>query len=435
MLENPRRLALSLLVKAEAQGSFSNIEISTAIKRSNMEKSDKALFTLLYMGVIEKKLYLDYVISKYSTKKIDELDLETKNILRLGIYQLLFCDRIPEYSAVDESVKLAGKKAKGFVNAVLRSFLRGQKKVELPKDEWEKISVVNSVPMEICKLFISSYGEKTAKEILEHTPKNYHLSLRINTLKTSEKEIEKELKKLGYVAEKSEIASDIILTDAPISDILELIDNGYIFVQDEASRIASCALGACEGELILDACACPGGKSFSIAIDMKNKGRIISCDLHRNKLSLISKGASRLGIDIIEAREQNGKEYTSELDLGFDRVLCDVPCSGLGVIFKKPEIKYKSQQNIEALPSVQLDIITNCAKYVKKGGILVYSTCTLNKEENEENVKRFLSKNKDFSLSEFYVGNTKIEGGVYTFLPHINGTDGFFVAKMVRNEK
>jgi 16S rRNA (cytosine967-C5)-methyltransferase len=205
-----------------------------------------------------------------------------------------------------------------------------------------------------------------------------------------------------------------------------------VFVQDEASRICSAAVDAKPDLRVLDACACPGGKTFSMALDMKNKGSVLACDLHESKLSLITKSAKNLGLDIIEVRKQNGKEYVSEMDSAFDRVLCDVPCSGLGIILKKPDIKYKSYESINNLPTVQYDILSNCARYVKVGGILVYSTCTINKKENEEVLERFLSENSGFEPCEFSFENIFSKNGAYTFLTHINQTDGFFVAKMKR---
>ena len=205
-----------------------------------------------------------------------------------------------------------------------------------------------------------------------------------------------------------------------------------MFVQDESSLICTRAFGGRAGEAIGDMCACPGGKTFSIAIDMENKGQIKAFDLHENKLSLIEKGKRRLGIDIISTAVQNGKEYKEEYKDYFDRVLCDVPCSGLGVIFKKPDIKYKSIDSIEGLPLIQYDILKNCSRYVKKGGYLVYSTCTIRKEENEDNVRRFLKESSDFELVDFEVGQVKSKDGMFTFLPHIEETDGFFVAKMKR---
>lgn len=427
---NPREAALNSLVKWDTSVTFSNLEINTVISRSGAPRNDISLYTLLFLGVIEKKMLLDSVIKKYSRVDFDELDVQTKNALRLGIYQLAFTDKIPEYSAVDESVSLVSKKAKGFVNAILRSFIRDNKQIALPQDKWQRISLENSIPRELCELFISSYGEDVATKICTFPTQKSHTCLRVNTLKGDFCDIIEKIKIKGHVAEKSTIALDILKTDAPISEVKELIDGGEVFVQDESSRIASMVVDAQPNEKILDACACPGGKSFSIAIDMQNRGELYSSDLHESKLGLIDKGAKRLGINIIKTSVQNAKELVPEYEGKFDKVLCDVPCSGLGIIFKKPDIKYKPIENINALPSVQYDILTNCAKYVKNGGILVYSTCTLNARENENNIEKFLSENDSFEPYDFKLGSIKSTKGGYTFFPHINATDGFFVARL-----
>ena len=430
MAGNPRRLALESLIKSEVSGSYTNIEINTSIVRGQLSDVDQRLYTLLYLGVIEKKLYLDYIISKYS--KIKDIEIDTRCTLRLGLYQLIFCDKIPDYSAVSETVELCPRKTKGFVNAVLRSFLRDDKKVELPKDKWEEISIKESIPQELISLLRSSYGDEVAYKICTYKKEDNYLSLRVNTLRTTREEIFDYLKSIDLEPKYSTLAKDIVLCSTQISQIKDLIDTGKVFIQDESSKIATEILSAKKGEIIADVCACPGGKTFSMAIDMENCGSVYASDLHKSKLKLISDGAKRLGIDIISVKEQNAKENINEYIEKFDRVLVDVPCSGLGIIFKKPDIKYKSIESIENLPSVQYDILKNCANYVKKGGTLVYSTCTINKKENQDNIEKFLKENTSFKLEPFSVGNKKIEGGVYTFLPHIDNTDGFFVAKMVR---
>ena len=432
-MENPRKMALSSLVKSEASGSYTNLEINTSISRSNLSNADLRLYTLLYLGTIEKKIYLDYIIEKYSKIKLSEIELDTKCLLRMGLYQLIFCDKIPDYSAVSESVSLANKKSKGFVNAILRSFLRDNKQVKLPKDKWERLSVEYSIPKGIIDILINSYGEDIAYQICTCEKRSSPLSLRVNTLKTTKNELLEALKNKGVDAKFSEIAKDVILCSTQISEIKEILEKGLAFVQDESSKIATEIFDPKPNEKILDACACPGGKSFSTSIDMENKGLVISCDLHASKLKLIKDGAMRLGISIIEAKEQNGKENVDKFVDAFDRVLVDAPCSGEGML-KKPDIKYKSIESIENLPTVQYEILNNCKNYVKKGGILVYSTCTINKEENEGNVNRFLRENPTFKPVDFLVGNIKSEGGYYTFLPHRDKTDGFFVAKMVRVE-
>ena len=431
---NPREAALNSLVKWEVNGAYSNIELNTAISRANAQQIDISLYTLLFLGVIEKKLLLDSIIKKYSKVKLEELDTEVKNILRLGIYQLIFTDKIPEYSAVDESVNLAPKKAKGYVNAILRSFIRDGKAYDLPKDKFERISLEYSIPMELIEVFKDSYGERITEEICTLPPQKSPLCLRVNTLRTSQDELILKIKEMGGEAEKSQIAKDIIKTNLPISRLEGLIEAGEAFVQDESSRIASIVIGAMPNEIVADVCACPGGKSFSVAIDMQNKGELHSSDLHKSKLSLVEKGAKRLGIDIISARVQNAKEYQEENKEKYDRVLCDVPCSGLGVIFKKPDIKYKSTEAYLNLPAVQYDILTTSSKYLKKGGILVYSTCTLNKAENENIIEKFLLENNDFEALDFELGDIKSTKGGYTFFPHITKTDGFFVARIRKKD-
>ena len=430
MANNPRKLALESLIKSEVNGSYTNIEIGTSLERNDLSSVDKRLYTLLYLGVIEKKLYLDYIISKYS--RVKDIEIDIRCTLRLGLYQLIFCDKIPDYSAVSETVELCPKKAKGFVNAVLRSFLRDNKTVDMPLDKWQALSIKESIPCELIGLLRESYGDTEAYKLCTYNKRENYLSIRVNTLKSTREEIFDYLKSIDLDPKYSTLANDIILCSTQISQIKDLIDTGRVFIQDESSKIATEIFAPKRGEIIADMCACPGGKTFSCAIDMENEGQVYSSDLHKSKLKLIKDGALRLGIDIINVKEQNAKETVEDYIEKFDRVLLDVPCSGLGIMFKKPDIKYKSIESIENLPSVQYDILKSCARYVKKGGVLLYSTCTINKKENEDNIEKFLRENSSFRLEPFYVGNKKIEGGVYTFLPHIDNTDGFFVAKMVK---
>lgn len=431
-MDNPRKLAHLSLIKGDTQDCYTNIEINTVLSRAKLEKNDASLYTLLYLGVTEKKLLLDYIIGKYSKIPVCEIDLEALNAIRLGLYQILFTDRIPDHSAVDESVNLAPKRSKGFVNAILRSFLRDGKKISYPKDEWERLSVGNSIPMPIIDLFRKSYGDEIAKELVSYSENDFSLSLRVNTLKLSSKEIFVELQKRGLNPQYSKYGNGVIKCSVSVSEIKDLIDTGCVFIQDESSYTCAGVVGAREKERIADCCACPGGKTFSMAIEMENQGKIQAYDLHRNKLSLIEKGAKRLGVDIVSVAEQNAKVFVPENEGVFDRVLCDVPCSGLGVIFKKPDIKYKSIEAINALPKIQYEILQNCSRYVRVGGVLVYSTCTLCKDENENNVTKFLQENNSFEACEFEIGDVKSQNGMYTFFPHKEGTDGFFVAKLIR---
>ena len=431
-MDNPRELALKSLIKTEVNSVFSNLEINTTLSRASLDEKDARLYTILYLGVLESKMLLDYVIEHYSSIPLAKIEITELNILRLGIYQLYFLTKIPDYSATNECVRLAPKKSKGFINAILRAFIRDEKNIKLPKEKWQAVSVLHSFPMPLIELLIDSYGEETAYELVTYKPKEQELSLRVNTIRVSTSDVISELEKRGATTQRSQYSSDVIKCKIQASKINDLFELGFIFVQDEASRVCTRVVNAQPNEIIADVCACPGGKTLSMALDMQGKGQIYASDLHKSKLSLITKSAKRLGADIISVREQNAKEYVAEYDSKFDKVLCDVPCSGLGVIFKKPEIKYKDINDIKALPRIQYDILSNCAKYVRVGGELIYSTCTIVNEENEGNVEKFLKENDGFVPVDFEIGDVRSKNGAYTFLPHKTKTDGFFVAKLKR---
>ncbi len=431
-MDNPRELALKSLIKTEESSVFSNLEINTTLQRARLDERDVGLYTILYLGVLEKRMLLDYVIQHYSSIPFSKIEVVERNILRLGIYQLYFLTKIPDYSATNECVRLAPKKSKGFINAILRAFIRDERKISLPEEKWQHVSVLYSFPMPLIELLIDSYGQDTAYDIVTYEPTSAELSLRVNTIRLKPIDVLFELQKRGIEAQLSEYSDDIIKCKTQASKISDLFELGFVFVQDEASRVCTRALNAQPNEIIADVCACPGGKTLSMALDMQGKGQIFASDLHKSKLSLITKSASRLGVDIISVREQNAKEYLCEYDSKFDKVLCDVPCSGLGVIFKKPEIKYKDINDIKALPRVQFDILSNCARYVKIGGELIYSTCTITSGENEKNIEKFLKENEGFVPVDFEVGSIRSKDGMCTLLPHETKTDGFFVAKLKR---
>ncbi len=420
--ETARTLAHRSLVALERDGRYSNLEVNSALDRADLSSSDRGLYTRLVYGVTERRITIDHIISEYSSKPVSELDPDVRTALRLGIYQLLWMDRVPDHSAVDESVGLVSRQKRGFVNAVLRSFIRGGKEYCLPdKGDYQKyLSVKYSVPVPLIEVFMSSSADDI-EELLEAMNREPHIGLRVNRLKlTRDEAAEMTGGKL------SSIAPDVIIIDSLDETAKRGLSDGLWFVQDEASRITSAAVGAKVGELIVDTCACPGGKSFSMAIDMENCGIVRSFDLHANKLSLIRSGAEKLGIGIIKTDARDARKPDEELIGKADRVLCDAPCSGLGVIAKKPDIRYKDVGDIKRLPEIQYGVLCGASEYVKDGGVLVYSTCTINKAENEDVVERFLKENPKFSLEDDpYLG-----GGMRTFLPHRDGCDGFFAAKM-----
>jgi len=426
-----RRVAADSLIKIAECGRYSNIEIDSVLKNSaSLGDADRALYTRLVYGTIERQTTLDHIIAQYSAKQISELDLATLTSLRLGFYQLIYTDRIPDFAAVSETVDTAPRRSRGFVNGVLRSFLRAKKSFSLPEGTSpEALSVRYSANADICKILSDSYGADTAEAILEAFFAPQSITLRINTLKCSPDDAFAMLEG----AKRGIHCADTLSVPSLSQPVRRGIEQGLWFVQDEASRITAGVLGAKRGETVADVCAAPGGKSFSIAIDMESVGTLHSFDLHANKLSLIKKTAERLGITAITVEARDAREPSEALIGKCDRVLCDAPCSGIGVLAKKPEIRYKAQDSAQRLPEIQYDVLCGAAEYVKDGGVLVYSTCTLNRAENEDVVKRFLASHKDFSLDPFSAAGQSCDG-MLTFMPHATGTDGFFASRMIKNK-
>lgn len=427
-----REAAFGSLTRTERDKSYSNIEIDSAIKRFGLIGAEKGLYTNIVYGVIEHKLTLDYFISLISERPLVKLDPEVLTILRMGLYQLIWLDRVPESAAVNESVKLAKEfkpSASSFVNAALRNFQRRYGK-ELPypdkSDRLRYLSVRYSCGEDVVRI-LESYGD--AEPMLKAFSGSSPVTLRVNTLKTTRVELLGMLERDGIEAAATITAPDGIKLKNLPERVRELIGEGLCFIQDEASQLAVEVLDPKPGETVLDVCACPGGKSFSAAMKMGDRGLVKAFDLHKNKLSLVKSGAERLGIHIIEVGERNGAERFGELDGVADAIICDAPCSGLGVIAKKPEIRYKSAVEISGLPKVQRAILSNSANYLKRGGRICYSTCTLNPEENQGVVKRFLAENPEFEPVEFELGALRSESGMLTLFPQ-DSTDGFFISLM-----
>lgn len=431
-----RKKAFELLKRSDACVAYSNIAIDKALSNTELSAKDARLLTAVVMGVTERRLTLDHIIDSLANDS-SKIDTDTRILLRMGIYQLAFLDRIPNYAAVNEMVELAPKRSSGFVNAVLRSFLRKKEKDGLecffPRDDRLKyLSVKYSFPTELCRRLEKLYGSERVERILELFNETPRLTLRVNTLKTTREHYAALLDEKGIRYELSDRLKSSIVLDGVSFKELPDADRGLFFVQDEASQMCVEALGAESGELVIDTCSCPGSKSFGIAINMDGNGKIFSFDLHKSKLSLVENGASRLGINIINAAVRDGRDPDTVLFGKADRVLCDVPCSGLGVISKKPEIRYKDMNDISRLPEIQYSILDSSANYVKRGGYLVYSTCTVLPEENELNVERFLREHSDFEAVDFSAGGKNSVGGMMSLSPDTDRCDGFFIAKMRR---
>ena len=435
---NIRKLALDLLMKYEVSETYINLALSSH-SADNLTKEERAQLTALLYTTVERKLTYDYYISAISGRSLEDIDPYTKNILRLGICQILEMRSVPDFAAVNESVKLARNKGEaGFVNALLRSVVRQKDCLPLPREDKNYrryLSVKYSFPLWIVKTFDKLYGRENAEKLLISFNENKYTDLTVNTMKTTADALRSALAERGIETVDS-IAPKISLR-IPKSvnpENLPGFGEGHFFVQDSACVISALALDAKAGETVVDVCSCPGGKSFVTAILMGGEGEIHSFDLHESKLSLIAEGAERLGIDIIDIDCVDATEPHADLFGKADKVICDVPCSGLGVLAKKPDLRYKSEESVSELPALQLSILEASVKYLREGGEILYSTCTLRREENEEVIEKFLECNPEFTKIDFSVENMSSTDGALTLVPHLHNTDGFFMAKLKKTK-
>ena len=429
-MQNTRKTVYLSLLSCEKNDRFSNLEADTVLKSDAVEEKERAFYTALLYGVIERKITLDYQIAKLCEKQLDSLQQSVVILLRMGLYQLLYMNSVPDHAAINETVKLAKETvnsgAVGFINGVLRSASRklktdsGEVLLITPdksRDVCGYLSITYGYPRYLCKVWVNAYGEENAEKIMQSMNRPPRLSIRVNTLKITREKYLYMLDEAGIHATPSEITDDGITLSGGTVSSLPGYSEGLFFIQDDASAMAIKAFDVKEGETVIDTCSCPGGKSFLMSIYMKNKGAVISSDIHENKLSLIESGKERLGIDIIKTRCADSSVFDPSLTESADKVLCDVPCSGFGTIAKKPDLRHKTKDSIAELPKLQLSILQSSAKYCKHGGRLMYSTCTLFPAENEENVRTFLALNPDFKLVN-----------MVTNFPYESLSDGFFYA-------
>ena len=432
-----RFTVLELLNRMD-KNAYSNLVLDSVIGSGELSQRDKSFVSRLFYGVLERKLTLEYIISKYSTRPLKKLDNSVVNILKMGIYQLLYMDSVPDSAAVNESVLLArqcGKtSASGFVNAVLRNFIRDGKRIDLPKDKFERLSVEYSCGTQLVKLLCKDYSYEKAENFLKNSLTTHKTYIRTNTIKTSSEKLIEALKEFGIKAELCTDVPDCILAEnlGGVEE-LELFRSGMFHVQDLSSQICCKALDPKSGDTVIDVCAAPGGKTFTFAEMMGNKGNILACDLHEKRVKLIENDAGRLGISVIEAVQNDAKVVNDGFPAA-DKILCDVPCSGFGVIRSKPEIKYTDIEAVKGLPEVQYKILSTASSYLKSGGELVYSTCTLNKAENDDVIDRFLSEHKDFEPvpAADWLGKQDYK---LTIFPEEFDCEGFFISKIRRRLK
>lgn len=416
---NDRSIAYKILLKIEKDKAYSNLTLDSILGK---EKAGYEPFVrALVYGVIERKIALDYILSEFLSQPIHKLKPQVLTVLRMGVYQIKFMDKIPVSAAVNESVKLIKQQgfsfASGLVNSVLRKTANSEILYPEKNDSIEYLSVRYSCPADLVQKYINDYGFENAVGILSTSLENPPLIIRVNTMKISPEELIERLKAEDVEACECDFNNALTVKSSNIFST-DCYSEGLFHVQDLASQMCINALDPKPCETVLDMCAAPGGKSFTIAEKMQNKGEIYSFDLYEHRLALIESGAKRLGIDIIKAQVRDASAEYDDIP-NADKILCDVPCSGLGVIRRKPEIKYKDLGFIDKLTDLQYNIMCSASAYLKKGGRLVYSTCSLNKAENEEVCERFLKLHKDFKL---------IDGYPVTLMPHTDKTDGFFFA-------
>lgn len=427
---NPRVIAFEALNKIEKDRAYSNIALDFLLSKTDLDARDRAFVSNLFYGCIERKITLDYQLEQYLKQPIKKLKPEVLTLMRMGAYQILYMEKIPSSAAVNECVKISKEKglsyASGLINAVLRKIDKNGLKLPNRNDYPYYLSVSYSCPRWLVDKWLKEYGESDTAGILSSSLGAGDNYIKINNLRIKETELVELLNGEGVVCEKTDIdgCMKISLRGKSVEN-LESYKKGLFHIQDAACQLCVKALMAKEGDRILDLCAAPGGKTYSIAENMNNIGEVISFDIHEHRVGLIRAGAQRLGLSCIRAETGDATVYNEKLGTA-DAVLCDVPCSGFGIIGKKPEIKYKDPDGIKALPALQLSILINGSRYVRKGGRLVYSTCTLSKSENEKVCSRFLALNDDFKavspLPEYS------DGQYLTLMPHKNDTDGFFIA-------
>ncbi|MGB8455770.1 MAG: 16S rRNA (cytosine(967)-C(5))-methyltransferase RsmB [Anaerocolumna sp.] len=445
---NAREIALGILMDISENSNFSHTVMSRVLKQYQyLEKQDRALITRICEGTVERMFTLDYIVNQYSGVKVNKMKPLIRNLMRMSVYQIKYMDQIPDSAACNEAVKLAKKRGfgnlSGFVNGVLRNVIRSPEKVIFPEENKDKIqylSVVYSVPEWLVKHLLSQYGYTAVKRLLESSFQNKKTTIRCNTDKVTVEELIRLLKQNQVTVERGTyLPFALKIADYNYLSDLGSFKKGYFLVQDESSMLVGSVSGVKSGDAVIDVCAAPGGKSLHLAELLKSTGQVDARDVSEGKINLIRDNIGRLGYVNIKTDMKDALQLDADSIDKADIVIADLPCSGLGVIGKKPDIKYNmTPEKQQALVKLQREILSVVHQYVKKGGILLYSTCTVNKNENIENVRWFLSQ-YDFKLESIddflppsLLCDTTKEGYIQ-LLPGSHDTDGFFIAKLRRN--
>ena len=435
-----RETALLALNDCQRQGGWSDDILKKRLIAGRLDSRDSALATQLCFGVLQNRLLLDFYLSHFSNLPLKRMEGRVVEALRLGAYQMLFLDKIPHSAAVNASVELTRKhcknpRAAGMVNGILRSLERSLKQLPtIPQDNTVSyLSTRYSHPEWLVKDCLAVLGSDETAGLLAANNSRAPITAMVNATRTTASALSAALEGEGVTSRPHPWLADCLMLEKT-GDLSRLaaFQEGLFYIQDPASKLAALTLEPKPGMRVLDCCAAPGGKSFACAIQMEGSGEVVSCDLHPHKKKLIQAGANRLGLSNLVPMTADGKVFRPEWENAFDRVLVDAPCSGLGVIRKKPDIRYKEPEPLKDLPRVQRAILDNAARYVRPGGVLVYSTCTLLRRENEAVALAFLADHRSFQAEGFrlpeYVGDAG--EGMLTLWPHRQGTDGFFICKM-----
>lgn len=449
MNKGARELALEVLLRVEREGSYSNLLLSSVLDESTLSTKDSRLVTEIVYGTISQKAKLDFYLSRFVTKPIHKLETWVLILLRISFYQLIFLDRIPPFAVVNEAVNIAKKRGHrgiaGFVNGVIRTFLREPNRITIPPEieGVKRMAIEYSHPEWMIERWVKEYGKETTEKILMANNEPHPISIRVNSLKTTRGQLLECLNSYEYVeAVPSQLSPQGIrfIRGGNPASLREYVEGLYT-IQDESSMLVAQMLKPLPGMRVLDACAAPGGKTTHIAELMNNRGEIIANDLHPHKENLIRKQAERLGISIIRTVIGDALTIAERMDGLFDRILLDAPCSGFGVIRRKPDLKWsKGPEDVGAIAELQYQLLESVSRLLKKGGLLIYSTCTIEPEENGDLVRRFIARNPEYKLDETFTHDLPSEllkesvqsQGMMQILPHQYGSDGFFIARLIR---
>ncbi|ORX24302.1 16S rRNA (cytosine(967)-C(5))-methyltransferase [Thermoanaerobacterium sp. PSU-2] len=445
---NQRNTAFKILYDIIVKKGYSNIVLNKYLNNNELRDIDKSFIKEIVFGTIERKQTLDQIIDRCSSKGIKKIDNKILIILEMGLYQIIYMDKVPQYAAISEAVNLAkeyaGIHASKFVNAVLRNYVRNSAKIDILKSDKnvvEYMAFKYSYPEWIVKRLLNNYDKDTAEDILKSLNEKPQISIRLNTLKIGSKDFEKILIDKGLNFKKGSYVDDAYYIDLKNIAGDEIYKNGFVQIQDEGAMIISKVLSPNPDDLIIDVCSAPGGKTTHISQLMNNKGKVIAFDIHEHKIDLIRMNCKRLGVNNVDAYVFDSTKINEKYIDKADKVLADVPCTGIGIIRKKPDIKLKNytDEDIKKLNNIQYSILSSSSKYVKKGGYILYSTCTIGREENMNIIDRFLGENKNFEISDIrpFLSEklaSQVDGkGYLQLLPNINNTDGFFICKLQRN--